>query len=68
MKRMICLLLILAWLLTLVVGCGTRTVTCDGCGAEISVKENSNVTDEWTLFCSQCEKDLFGEDSIVSAD
>ena len=66
-KKMICLLLILAWLLTLV-GCGTRTVTCDGCGAEISVKENSNVTDEWTLFCSQCEKDLFGEDGIVSAD
>ena len=49
--------LVLAMLLVLA-GCGKRTVTCDGCGKAITVKENSNVTDEWILFCSTCEEDL----------
>lgn len=66
-KRMICLLLVLVWILTLA-GCGSKTVTCDGCGAEIQVQAGSNVTDEWIVYCRTCEVELFGEDGVVSAD
>ena len=57
MKKVIILCLVLAMLMALA-GCGTRTVTCDGCGKDITVKANSNVTDEWILFCSDCEAEL----------
>lgn len=43
-------------------GCGTRIVHCDNCGKEIKVKVNSNVTEEWILFCDECgdpAEDLF---------
>jgi len=59
------LVYILLAVVILLVGCGMRTVICDGCGAEIQVRERSNITDEWILFCSECEKEL---DPIVSAD
>ena len=56
-KRMICLLLVLVWILTLA-----------GCGAEIQVQASSIVTDEWIVYCRTCEVELFGEDGVVSAD
>ena len=65
-KRMICLLLILVWILSLA-GCGKKPVTCDHCGAEIQVQSNSNITDDWIVFCRTCELELFGEDGVVSA-
>ena len=67
MKKIVCLMLALVLMLTLV-ACGKRTVTCDGCGRDIQVKANSNVTDEWILFCSECETEFFGEDGLISAD
>ena len=67
MKKIMCLLLALVLMLTLF-GCGKRIVTCDGCGADIAVKGNSNITDEWIVFCSTCETELFGEDGVISAD
>lgn len=67
-KRMICLLLVLVWILTLA-GCGkAKTVTCDHCGAEIELTPGSNITDEWIVYCRTCEVELFGEDGVVSAD
>jgi len=54
-KKILCLALAM---LILLAGCGKRTVICDGCGKEIQVEESSNVTDEWILFCSDCEKEL----------
>ena len=64
-KRMISLLLILVFMLTLV-ACSDKTVTCDGCGAEIQVQSSSNITDEWIVYCRTCELELFGEDGIIS--
>ena len=50
-------------------GCGkaataTRIVHCDRCGKEVSVPEDSNMTDDWILYCSDCEKEL-GLDTII---
>ena len=67
MKKIMCLLLALVLLLTLF-GCGKKTVTCDGCGTEIDVTGNSKVTDEWIVYCKDCELELFGEDGLILAE
>lgn len=66
-RRIVCLLLVLVLVLALV-ACGSKTATCDGCGAEIQLEAKSNVTDEWIVYCRTCEVELFGEDGVVSAD
>ena len=64
MKR---LTLVLAVLLLLLCGCSEKkTVTCDHCGAEIELKPDSNITDEWIVFCKECEENLFGDNPVVS--
>ena len=49
-------------------GCGSakasRVVHCDRCGKEITVDADSNLTDEWILYCTDCEKEL-GLDTII---
>jgi DNA replicative helicase MCM subunit Mcm2 (Cdc46/Mcm family) len=56
-KLIVALLLVLS--LAMLAGCGkTRIVHCDRCGKEITVPENSNVTEEWILFCEDCEKEV----------
>ena len=64
MKKRILFCLALALLLS---GCGkeTRTITCDGCGAEIAVDADSNITDEWIVFCKTCEEEKFGGTGVV---
>ena len=37
-----------------------KELTCDGCGKTVEVEADSNMTDEWILFCSEC-----GEPEIV---
>ena len=32
----------------------TRTLSCDGCGKLVEVEADSNMTDEWILFCEEC--------------
>lgn len=55
MKKFFIVLLVLAMLMMLA-GCGkTRTVTCDVCGADIEIAEDSNITDDWIVFCEECE-------------
>jgi len=41
-------------------GCSaaTKTVTCDNCGKEIEVAENSNANEDWGIFCKECEEEL----------
>lgn len=64
-RKLLCMLLTLA--LLLLSGCGkeTRTVTCDGCGDEITVEADSNITDDWIVFCKTCEQELFGGTGVV---
>ena len=32
----------------------TKKLTCDGCGNVVEVEADSNMTDEWILFCEDC--------------
>ena len=55
MKRLVCLLLALVMALSLA-GCGKemRIVKCDGCGKDIEVEADSNITDDWIVLCDDC--------------
>lgn len=65
-KKIICLLLALVLMLTLI-ACGKeKVVTCDHCGNQIDLPANSNITDEWIVYCKTCETELFGEDGLIS--
>lgn len=45
-------------------GCGeSKVVHCDHCGAEIKLSGSSNVDEDWTVYCDDCEKEL-GLDKI----
>ena len=69
MKKLFCALLAVMLLISAVcTGCGkpkeTRIVHCDNCGKEIEIDADSNMTDEWILYCTDCEKEL-GLDNII---
>ncbi len=56
MKQILAITLLLMLLLC---GCGEKKVLhCDGCGAEIGVTADSNVNEEWILYCKACEQQL----------
>ena len=64
-KRMLVLLLVIAFVLGMA-ACGkTKIVHCDRCDAEIEVKADSNVEEDWIVFCADCEKEV---GPIVEAD
>ena len=65
MKKVLVLLLVACMLLA-VVGCGrTKTLHCDGCGKEVTVKEDSNMEEDWIIYCEQCNEELFGDDPLL---
>jgi len=66
MKKL-CIVLVLLLLLSAVTGCGgKKEVTCDHCGATIELDKDSNITDEWIVFCKTCEEELFADNPVVS--
>lgn len=65
-KRIFALILSVLLLLSLA-SCGkTKTVHCDHCGEEITVSAKSNMTDDWIIYCKQCEEKLFGDNPVVN--
>lgn len=52
------LLLALATLGLSACGAETRTVHCDRCGKEVRVEADSNITDDWIIFCKECEEEI----------
>lgn len=59
MLKKIFVALIAVFMFLSCVACGTtKTLHCDKCNAEVSVDEDSNMTESWILYCNECEKDL----------
>ena len=70
-KRFYILSALLVLLSAVCTGCSvskarTRVVHCDRCGKEVAVAEDSNITDDWILYCTDCEKEL-GLDTLIPA-
>ena len=68
MKKFLYILIFTVLLLTLA-SCGkTKILHCDNCNAEISVSENSNMDEEWTVFCDECNEELFADNPLLNGD
>jgi hypothetical protein len=66
MKLTRILALVLA-LCALLCGCKEeRIVKCDRCGKELTIDADSNMTDEWIIFCNECELEAFGGTGVVA--
>lgn len=64
-KRVLTALLI-AVMLFAVVGCGrSKVLHCDHCNAEVEVKEDSNMNEDWAIYCESCNEKLFGNDPVL---
>ncbi|MBQ8911559.1 MAG: hypothetical protein IJY89_03210 [Clostridia bacterium] len=64
MKKGLALLLVLGMLLALT-ACGkTKLLHCANCNKEVEVAADSNMNEDWILYCSECEM-LLGLDNIV---
>ena len=58
MKKVLCVILV-AILALAMAGCGkTKTLHCDGCDKEITVKEDSNMNEDWIVYCEECEPEI----------
>ena len=59
MKRLIAALLLVLVLLGLA-ACGgeTRIVHCDRCGKEVVLPADSKITEDWIVFCKECEAEV----------
>ena len=66
MKKVIILLSVVALLLALAACGATKILHCDHCGKEISVKESSNMEEDWIIYCKDCNEELFGDDLLLA--
>lgn len=64
MKQTISLLLLALSLLSLS-GCAARELTCDGCGRKVTVNADSNMEEDWIIYCGDCNEELFGDDPLL---
>ncbi len=68
MKKL-ALLLFAITLLAALTGCssttGSKILTCDGCGTKVTVEKDSNMEEDWIIYCDSCNEELFGDHSIL---
>ncbi len=65
MKKFTALLMIFAILFAFA-GCGKKKVLkCDHCGSDVQVDADSNMNDDWIIYCETCNV-KFGFDTLVS--
>lgn len=65
MKKILCVLTALCLTFTLT-ACGkTKILHCDHCGKEVTVKESSDMEEEWIIYCEACNEELFADDPIL---
>ena len=66
-EKTLLLLLIATLLLTALAGCGkTKPQHGDHGQKEITVEEDSNMEEEWIIYCPACNEELFGDDPLLS--
>ena len=67
MKRIVCLLIAILLLLTLLSACGEKKILhCDHCGDEVEVEADSNMEEDWIVYCGPCNEELFGDDPLLA--
>ena len=44
----------------LMLGCAKKTLHCDGCGKEVKVSADSNLTEDSIILCKDCQNKLYG--------
>ncbi len=64
MKKILIAVMTLFVLLTMF-GCKAKTLHCDHCGKEVSVRESSNMEEDWIIYCDACNEKLFGDDPLL---
>lgn len=67
MKKTLCVILVVCVLLVLA-SCGSsekKTLHCDRCGVEVEVEKNSNMAEDWIIYCETCNEELFGDDPLL---
>lgn len=66
MKKVLLLLIAIMTLLLCMAGCSkTKTLHCDNCNKEVTVDADSNMEEEWLVYCDECNEKLFGDDPLL---
>jgi DNA replicative helicase MCM subunit Mcm2 (Cdc46/Mcm family) len=66
MKKFALIILISLLALSLF-ACGkTKILHCDNCNKEVKVEQDSNMEEDWTIFCESCNEELFGDDPLLN--
>ncbi len=64
-KRLLAFLCAVFMLLCLS-ACGEKKILhCDHCGGEVAVDTDSNMQEDWIVYCADCNEELFGDDPIL---
>ena len=61
MKKLISAILISALVCALLMAAGcaaTKLLHCDRCGADVHVPANSNLEEDWLIFCNACSDEM----------
>ncbi len=46
--------------------CGeTKNVYCDNCSTQISIDADSDMNDEWIIYCEPCSEELMGGEDLI---
>lgn len=66
MKKILIIALALLSIMTVLSSCGEKKILhCDKCGKEIEVDADSNMDEDWILFCDECGDIELEEETAV---
>lgn len=69
MIRRSLLVLLALCILASACGCGAKKVLhCDNCGIEVEVNVDSDMEEDWLIYCEACNEALFADDPVLGAD
>ena len=66
-KKILSVILVAVLLLSLT-ACGEKKILhCDRCGVEVNVDADSNMDEDWAIFCNECNEEIFHDMDITNA-